>query len=49
VAASDRIYFIFQPAEENEGGARLMIDEAVPNGMQRITSRNLHPLEGADV
>ena len=23
------IYFIFQPAEENEGGARVMIDEGV--------------------
>jgi len=46
VAASDPIYFVFQPAEENEGGARLMIDEAVLNGPQTIASRNLHPLEG---
>jgi len=49
VAASDRIYFIFQAAEANEGGAQLMIDEAVLNGLQTITSRNLHPLEGTVV
>jgi hippurate hydrolase len=29
------IYFIFQPAEENEGGARLMIEEAVLGGIGR--------------